>query len=117
MYVLVWSFRPRVGSRRRFEEAYGPRGAWAELFGASPDYLGTELLRDAAGSGRYLTIDRWRSAAAYEAFLAERRSEYDALDRACEGLTEAEELVGRFDDLGGLPPNGADAADPAAWGR
>ena len=100
MYVLVWSFRSRVGSQLPFDKAYGPRGAWAQLFGTSPDYLGTELLRDSAGSGRYLTIDRWRSAAAHEAFLAERRGEYDALDRACESLTETEELVGRFDILG-----------------
>jgi len=99
VYVLIWSFRPRVGSQRRFEEAYGPGGDWAALFRASPDYLGTELLRDVAGSGRYLTIDRWRTAAAYEEFLAGQRYAYDALDQACEGLTEAEELVGRFDVL------------------
>jgi heme-degrading monooxygenase HmoA len=97
--VIVWSFRPRAGSQRRFEEAYGPGGGWSMLFRGSPDYLGTELLRAADGSERYLTVDRWRSAEAYEAFLATRRREYDALDRECEGLTESEELVGRFDHM------------------
>ena len=99
MYVIVWRFRPRAGSQGRFSKAYGAEGGWSLLFQTSPDYLGTELLRAADGSERYLTIDRWRSAEAYEAFLAARRSEYDALDRECEGLTESEELVGRFDHL------------------
>ena len=99
MHVIVWSFRPREGCRHRFEEVYGSGGGWAKLFGASPDYLGTELLCEGAGSGQYLTIDRWRSAAAYDAFLAERRSEYVAMDLTCESLTEVEELVGRFDEL------------------
>jgi hypothetical protein len=99
VYVIVWSFRPRPGCGRAFEEAYGPGGAWAALFGQAADCLGTELLRAADGSGRYLTVDRWRSRAAYEAFRAARRGEYEALDRACEALTDSEERVGEFDAL------------------
>ena len=107
MHVIVWSFRPRWEHQGRFEDAYGRKGAWKTLFAASPDYLGSTLLRDAADPGRYVTIDRWRSAAAYDAFLAERQAEYAALDQACAELTESEELVGRFDDqseaVGDLP--------------
>ena len=33
-----------------FEAAYGPKGAWAELFRLSPDYSSTELLRDSIRS-------------------------------------------------------------------
>ena len=97
MHLIVWRFRPRAGSHIRFLEAYGAEGSWSKLFRESPEYLGTELLRATDDSKQYLTIDRWRSVEAYEAFLAERRDEYDALDQACENLTESEELVGHFD--------------------
>ena len=100
MHVIVWRFRLPVGSQGRFHEAYGAEGSWSKLFRESPDYLGTELLRAADDSESYLTIDRWRSAESYDEFLAARRVEYDALDRACETLTESEELVGRFDSFG-----------------
>ena len=39
-------------------------------------YIGTELLRDVEIPGRYLVIDRWESAEAYNAFAAEQREEY-----------------------------------------
>lgn len=96
MYAIVWAFRPRPGRAAEFEQAYGPAGEWAMLFQQAPGYLGTDLLRPIDDAGRYLTVDRWESRAAYEAFRAARSAEYEALDRACEGLTEAEERVGEF---------------------
>jgi len=50
--------------RTEFELRYGPRGAWAVLFGRAQGFLGTQLLRDEATPGRCLTIDRWQSAEA-----------------------------------------------------
>jgi heme-degrading monooxygenase HmoA len=97
VYVIVWAFQARSGCLPQFEETYGPAGDWSRLFRGSPDYLGTELLRAADGSGRYLTVDRWRSAAAYESFLAARRDEYETLDRRCDDLTDAEDLIGAFE--------------------
>jgi heme-degrading monooxygenase HmoA len=96
VYAIVWAFRPKAGRERAFEEAYGPAGGWAALFGRAEGFLGTELLRAEDGSGRYLTVDRWQSRAAYEAFRASRRGEYEALDRACEALTDSEEPIGTF---------------------
>ena len=101
MYVVIWAFRPRPGREAEFEAAYGPGGAWDALFRGSADFLGTELLRAADGTGLYLTIDRWAGQAAYDAFRVDRGAEYDALDRACAGLTESEVRVGAFDHLGG----------------
>lgn len=101
MYVIVWAFRPRPGREGDFEAAYGPGGSWDALFGSAEDYLGTELLKAADGTGLYLTIDRWAGRAAYAAFRAARGAEYDALDRACAGLTESEVRVGEFDTPGG----------------
>ena len=83
MYVIVWTFRPRPGRAADFEWEYGPAGSWAALFRDAPGYyLGTDLLRAADGSGHDLTVDRWKSSAAYEAFRVARRAEYEALDRA-----------------------------------
>jgi heme-degrading monooxygenase HmoA len=66
------------------------------LFGEAPGYLGTDLLRALDGSGRYLTVDRWQSRAAYEEFGTCHASAYQALDQACEALTESEERLGDF---------------------
>ena len=47
MFVVVWQFEIAEDKMAGFEAAYGPDGAWAQLFRTSPNYLGTELLRDA----------------------------------------------------------------------
>ncbi len=45
---------------------------------------------------RYLTIDRWRSRAAYEAFLRSTEPLYAALDRRGDALTVSEHRLGAF---------------------
>jgi hypothetical protein len=92
--AILWSYVVDPSMREAFERAYGPDGEWVVLFGRSPDYLGTELFRDADGA--YVTIDRWRSAAAYDAFLRDYAAEYRRLDAACEQLTKSESSIGRW---------------------
>ena len=58
MFVVVWQFEIAEEKIAAFEAAYGPEGAWAQLFRNSASYLGTELLHDAYVAGSYLTIDR-----------------------------------------------------------
>jgi heme-degrading monooxygenase HmoA len=99
MFVIIWSFQPRLEKVCDFEASYEVDGVWARLFRKSPDYLGTELLRTDDGQGRYLTIDRWRSREAFEAFRAQHDDEYQAVDGTCESLTLAEEPLGEFEDL------------------
>lgn len=101
MYAIVWQFRPVSGREAEFERAYGPSGAWAQLFRRGEGYLGTALLRPADGPGGYLTVDRWASREAYEAFRARLAAEYAALDATMEALTESEALVGVFEPVGG----------------
>jgi heme-degrading monooxygenase HmoA len=96
VYIVVWAFRPRPGREGEFERVYGPQGRWAALFREAPGYLSTDLLRAQDGSGRYLTVDRWQSRAAYEEFLKCHGSAYQALDQACEVLSESEERLGDF---------------------
>ena len=76
--------------------AYGPDGAWAQLFRSSQKYLGTELLRDAYVPGSYLTIDRWESEDDFRAFRKQNDKAYEALDRACDNLTSRETRIGAY---------------------
>jgi heme-degrading monooxygenase HmoA len=96
MFVVVWQFEIAEDKIVGFETAYGPEGSWAKLFSKSPQYKGTELLRDAYAPGRYLTIDRWASEEDFRAFRKEHDQEYETLDRACDNLTGKETRVGAF---------------------
>jgi len=97
MFIYVWEFQVPPERREAFESEYGPSGSWVRLFGSDPAYLGTELLRDEARAGRYLTVDRWSSRASCLAFRKRHREELDAIDERCERLTEGERRVGDFD--------------------
>lgn len=96
MFVVVWQFEVAEENVAAFEAAYGPAGSWARLFGASPHYRGTELLRDAYVPGCYLTIDRWESEDAFRAFRRDHDAEYETLDRSCDALTGRETRIGAY---------------------
>jgi len=96
MFVVVWQFEIAEEKVPAFEAAYGPGGAWAQLFRTSPDYLGTELLRDAYIPGSYLTIDRWASEDDFRAFRKDHDPEYESLDRSCDSLTSRETRIGAY---------------------
>ena len=96
MFVVVWQFEIAEEKVARFEAAYGPEGAWAGLFRSSPEYRGTELLRDAYIPGLYLTIDRWASEDAFRAFRKDHDADYETLDRACDALTSRETRIGAY---------------------
>ena len=99
MYVVLWRFRLRMGRESEFERAYGSSGEWVLLFSRGDGYLGTDLLRRSDDSREYLTLDRWTSRAAYEAFRARWSSEYRRLDLWFEELTEEETHLGDFEIL------------------
>jgi heme-degrading monooxygenase HmoA len=96
MFVVVWQFEIAEDKIGAFEAAYGQDGEWAQLFRCSPDYRGTELLRDAYVTGNYLTIDRWSSEDAFRAFRKEHDAAYETLDRACDDLTARETRIGAY---------------------
>jgi len=96
MFVVVWQFEIAEDKISAFEAAYGPEGAWAKLFRTSPNYLGTELLRDAYIPGAYLTIDRWCSEADFRAFRKQHDHDYEVLDRECDSLTSRETRIGAY---------------------
>jgi heme-degrading monooxygenase HmoA len=74
--VIALVFSYEVRDAEAFEAAYGADGDWAQFFRQARGYIGTELLRDVETPSRYLVIDRWETAEAYNVFAAERREEY-----------------------------------------
>ena len=98
MHVVLWSYRVVPGREDEFEALYHGDGDWARLFRRDPAYLGTELLRDTGDRSHYVTIDRWRTRAAYDAFLASAHAGYAALDRLGDALTLEERPLGAIDD-------------------
>src|ERR1700758_5122153 len=96
MFIVIWQFEIAEEKISAFEAAYGVEGDWARLFRSSPEYRGTELLRDAYVPGSYLTIDRWTSEEAFRAFRKEHDAAYEKLDRLCDDLTARETRIGAY---------------------
>lgn len=96
MFAVVWQFEVVEEKMAAFEAAYGAEGVWAQLFRTSPDYRGTELLRDAYIPGGYLTIDRWTSEEAFRAFRRDHDADYETVDRSCDALTSRETRIGAY---------------------
>jgi len=92
-YAIIWTYDVAPEHEAAFRAAYAPDGAWAKLFARAPGFLGTELLGDGA---RYATIDRWESAAAFDAFQSAHGADYAALDAKLAHLTLAQQRVGAF---------------------
>ena len=96
MIQIVWQYEVKEEARSTFELAYGPGGAWSELFAKCPGFRGTALLRDTNNPRRYLTIDSWDSEAQRGAMLAKHGDEYSALDAAFREWTIREAEVGVY---------------------
>ena len=97
MYVIIWGYQVRAAKLIEFEKIYGSDGAWTTLFRKGKGYISTELLRDETRPKTFITIDRWASAKSYEAFHSQFKKEYETLDAQCEGLTEQETLLGKWE--------------------
>ncbi len=98
-YSYVWEFLVPPESEASFRDLYGPRGGWVRLFQRASGYLGTVLLADRQQPGRYVTIDRWRSEAAFRAFRERFGAEFAALDAQGGSLTSAETHLGSFEEV------------------
>ena len=99
MYIIIWEYQVKAERIQEFEEIYSSSGDWAKLFQKSRGYLGTELLYHAREPQHYITVDRWSSPQEYESFLSEWKNEYQLLDAQCEGLTEWETPLGRWESI------------------
>ena len=93
--AVVFEYEVDSAGAAAFEAVYGGDGEWARYFARAEGYLGTEMLRGA--DGRYLVIDRWRSAADYDAFLSANADEYGSRNQAAMRLWLRERALGRFE--------------------
>jgi heme-degrading monooxygenase HmoA len=97
-YTYVWEFQVLPENEALFAYHYGPEGSWAKLFRRAPGYVETRLLKDRAMPGRYVTVDRWENAAAFESFREHFGEAYMELDRSCDKLTVDERSLGAFEE-------------------
>jgi len=97
--VIALVFSYEVHDAQEFERVYGNDGDWAQFFRQGRGFIGTELLRDVEAPGRYLVIDRWESADAYNAFVAEHREEYVERVDATRFRYDSELRFGTFESV------------------
>jgi hypothetical protein len=90
VFVRVWEYEVPADAVPAFRAAYSSHGDWAELFGR---YLGTELYGDPDRSGRFLTVDRWRTEQDWLAFQKGFGVDYEALDARLDRLSARETSV------------------------
>ena len=95
-FLYIWAYEVAPENRDEFRDLYGPTGRWVALFRQAHGYVDTQLLVDLDEDGRFVTIDRWESKAAFDVFRSEFAEEFDALDAHGESLTLTEVLLGEF---------------------
>ena len=98
MIALVFSYEV-VRDAAEFERVYGTEGEWAEFFRQGRGYIGTEFLHDVEASTRYLVIDRWESAEAYNQFVAANREDYMRRVDETRFLYDSELRLGTFETV------------------
>ena len=96
MIEIICELIAKEEARGPFELAYGPGGAWSNLFAGRPGFRGTTLLRDTEDPRRYLTVDVWDREAQRAQALAERGDDYAALEAAFDDWTESRTELGSF---------------------
>ena len=88
--ALIWVGR-RLGYLGRYREAVSVFTRGVERFPSDARFLRHR-------GHRYITLDRWRSRAAYEVFRKTFAEDYSRLDEWCERLVEHERTLGVTDD-------------------
>ena len=96
MVQIIWEYLVKEGYQGRFELAYGPGGAWSNLFGRCSGFRGITLLRDIRDPRRYLTIDLWDSESEREQALASNKEEYAEFDSSFAECINSATEVGSF---------------------
>jgi len=93
VFVRVWEYDVPADQVHRFVAAYGPTGDWARLFARGDGFARTELYRSTESADRFITVDTWRSRAAWQEFIDRWGLEYAELDEVLEPLAAGGTLV------------------------
>lgn len=95
-YTYIWEYEVLPSAEPEFLAHYAPDGTWVQLFRRAAGHLATELYRDRARPERFVTIDHWRTEAAFRDFRSQFAAEFEALDQQCARLTRREASLGEF---------------------
>ncbi len=93
----MWEYIISVKKREAFLKLYGIEGDWVNFFNKAEGYLGTDLHQDIDNKERFISVDFWKSKEARDNYCKEFASDFDALDRAGELVTDKEKSLGEFD--------------------
>jgi hypothetical protein len=96
MIEIVWECVVKEASRGQLGLAFGPGGAWSNLFAGRVGFHGTTVLRDTENPLRHLIIDIWDSLAQWEQTLSRSSEEYSRLEATFAGWTESRQKLGVF---------------------
>jgi len=96
LFVILWEFLPAPGRETEFERAYGHDGDWARFFQQDANYLGTDLLRDTRDPRRFITVDRWKDQASFDAFAERHAKAYRELVERLAPLCATETRIASF---------------------
>ena len=99
MVEIIREFLVKEEARGHFELAFGPGGAWSNLFGQCKGFRGTTLLRGIKDRRRYVSVELWDTEEQREQALAGRQAEYSSLDANFAEWTESQTEVGVFQVL------------------
>jgi len=94
---VVFEYEAEENGADALARAYGRDGEWARFFEGADGYLGTELHVSLEEDHRFLVVDRWTSAEAYDGFLEANREEYERRSRDAVALYRSETLIGSFE--------------------
>jgi heme-degrading monooxygenase HmoA len=98
MFTTIWEFEVDADTRDDFVRVYGPAGAWVQLFRTAAGFRETILLQDIARPERLVTLDRWDSRAAWDAFRQGQHDAYTELDLVTGCLARTERHLGTLED-------------------
>ena len=93
MFIRVWEYDVPEDRVDRFIAAYGPSGDWARLFARGGGFARTELFRSIQVVTRFVSIDWWRSEAAWHVFRESWGEAYAALDATLQPLAAGGKLL------------------------
>lgn len=95
-YVILWTYDVPVEATDDFIAAYDADGDWAELFAKGAGFMGVEVYRDGQS---FVSIDRWSSKEAFEAFQSAFGDQYRSLDAKLAHLSRSQTRVGAFTSI------------------
>lgn len=99
MIYVLWEFQVAPENRPKFEAAYKGDGIWEQLFRRDSAYVKTILVKSDERAGSYVTLDMWKNRESYQQFKQRFAADYAKIDKDCEALTDAERLIGIFEEI------------------